>query len=176
MTLMPVSNISVLRSSWSNGGGWRWIGQRSVISSDDSVDVERLAEGVEDVALGHVADRHRDRRAGVAHRGAADQAVGRLHRDGADHVVADVLGDLEGQRACAPRSVAEVDVDVQRVVDLGHRVGGELDVDDRADDADDPADAGASVVGRLRSRWWQSCVLTHSPPLRRARRRRRRSR
>jgi hypothetical protein len=47
------------------------------------------------VAQRHVADRHRDRAAGVAHLGAADQAVGGLHRDGADHVVADVLGDLE---------------------------------------------------------------------------------
>ena len=30
MTLMPVSNIWVLDSSWSNAGGLRWIGQRSV--------------------------------------------------------------------------------------------------------------------------------------------------
>ena len=29
MTLMPVSNIWVLDSSWSNAGGLRWIGQRS---------------------------------------------------------------------------------------------------------------------------------------------------
>src|SRR4051794_5506151 len=33
MTLMPVSNICVLDSSWSKAGGRRWIGQRSVISS-----------------------------------------------------------------------------------------------------------------------------------------------
>ena len=33
-TLMPVSRISVLGSSWSNGGGSRWIGQRSVTFSD----------------------------------------------------------------------------------------------------------------------------------------------
>ena len=33
--------------------------------------------------------------AGVAHLLAADQAVGRLQRDGADEVVAEVLGDLE---------------------------------------------------------------------------------
>ncbi|CPU67342.1 Uncharacterised protein [Mycobacteroides abscessus] len=32
MTLMPVSNIVVFDSSWSNAGGLRWIGQRSVIS------------------------------------------------------------------------------------------------------------------------------------------------
>ena len=34
MTLMPVTNISVLGSSWSSGGAWRWIGQRSVTFSD----------------------------------------------------------------------------------------------------------------------------------------------
>ena len=33
MTLMPVSNISVLHSSWSKAGALRWIGQRSVTSS-----------------------------------------------------------------------------------------------------------------------------------------------
>ena len=36
MTLMPVQKTSVLASSWSNGGGWRWMPQRSVIFSDDS--------------------------------------------------------------------------------------------------------------------------------------------
>ena len=65
MTLMPVSNISVLDSSWSKGGDGRWIGQRSLMSRLLSFDVQRLAEHVEDVALGDVADRHRDRRAGV---------------------------------------------------------------------------------------------------------------
>ena len=39
--------------------------------------VERLAEDVEHVALGDVADRDRDGAAGVGHLGAADQAVGR---------------------------------------------------------------------------------------------------
>ena len=29
MTLIPVSSITCLGSSSSNGGGWRWIGQRS---------------------------------------------------------------------------------------------------------------------------------------------------
>ena len=82
-------------------------------------------------------------RAGVAHLGAADQAVGRLHRDRPDHVVAQVLGDLEGQRLGAP---GQGHVDVQRVEDLGHRVARELGVDDRADDPDDAAD-GRSWCG-----------------------------
>ncbi len=34
MTLMPVSSISVLDSSWSNAGALRWMPQRSLISSD----------------------------------------------------------------------------------------------------------------------------------------------
>ena len=57
--------------------------------------VEHLADDVEDLALGDVADGHRDGGAGVAHLLAADEAVGRLERDRADEVVAEVLGDLE---------------------------------------------------------------------------------
>ena len=97
------------------------------------VHVQRLAEHVEHVALGDVADRHRDGAAGVRYLGAADQAVGGLHGDRADHVVTDVLGDLEGQ---GPGLVAaEVDLDVQRVVDARDAPGRELDVDDGPDDA-----------------------------------------
>ena len=58
-------------------------------------EVHDLTGGVEDLAQGDVADGHGDRAAGVLHRGAADQAVGRLQGDGAHHVVADVLRDLE---------------------------------------------------------------------------------
>ena len=35
MTLMPVVNIWVRGSSWSSGGGSRWIGHRSWMSSDE---------------------------------------------------------------------------------------------------------------------------------------------
>ncbi len=44
--------------------------------------------------------------------------------------------------AAASRGVAEVDADVQRVVQLGHRVPGELDVDDRSGDPNDPSGGG----------------------------------
>ena len=37
MTLIPVSKSSVFDSSWSNAGGLRWIGQRSVISIASSL-------------------------------------------------------------------------------------------------------------------------------------------
>src|SRR5690606_42077435 len=60
--------------------------------------VEAVTEGIEHVALDDIADRHRDRLAGVTDLGATDQAVGGLHRDGAHDVVTEVLGDLEGQR------------------------------------------------------------------------------
>ena len=146
----------------------------------DALDVQRLAQGVEDVALGRVADGHGDRRAGVLHGRAADQAVGRLHGDGAHEVVADVLGDLERQRSMvSPPSVA---LDLERVVDLGHGVGRELDVDDRADDAGDPAGAtglrgrGGAVGGE--GHGVSSSSVGRAVWLRRrtARRRRRRSR
>src|SRR5690606_36667471 len=62
----------------------------------------------------------------------------RLQGDGADEVVAEVLGDLEGDRR---RLVADRDVGLERVVDLGDRVVRELDVDDGARDARDASDA-----------------------------------
>src|SRR5437763_264978 len=62
------------------------------------LEVEHLAEGVEDVPLGDVADGDRDGRARVGDLGAADEPVGGLHGDRAHHAVAEVLGDLEGQR------------------------------------------------------------------------------
>ena len=156
---MPVQNVSVLDSSWSKGGGSRWIDQRSLMSSSVSVDVQRLAEGVEHVALGDVADRHGDRRAGVGHLGAAHQTVGRLQGDGAHHVVADVLGDLEGQRL---GELTELDLDGQRVEERGNRVAAELHVDHGADHADDAAGGRARRRGRrcLRRRVSSSLFVT----------------
>src|ERR1700723_271925 len=141
MTLMPVTNIWVRGSSWSSAGGSRWIGQRSVMSSDEGV-----AEDVEHVPLGHVADRYRDRRAGVGHLGAPDQAVGGLHGDRAHDVVADVLLDLERQR---PGLVLQHDVHVQREVDLRQVLGRELDVHDGAGDPGDPPGARGALVAGL---------------------------
>ena len=111
------------------------------------LDVQRLAEGVPHVAQGHVADGHRDGVAGVAHRGTAHETIGRLHGDGAHHVVADVLGNLERERAIgiALDVVAEADIDVQGVVELRHRLDGELHVDDRAGDPGHATDAGRDL-------------------------------
>jgi peptide chain release factor 1 len=138
--------------------------------------VERLTQSVEHVALGDVADRYLDGRAGVDHLGAAHHAIGGLHRDGTHDVVADVLLNFQRQR---PRRVGvDRDIDVQRVVDLRQLIRRELHVYDGADNPRDAAGAGDGVaalgcllIGR------GHVFLTHSLHSRRpARWRRRRSR
>jgi hypothetical protein len=57
--------------------------------------VDRLAEHVEDAPEALLADRHRDRRAGVDRLHPAHQAVGRAHGDAAHDVVADVQRGLD---------------------------------------------------------------------------------
>ena len=106
--------------------------------------VEALAEGVEHVALDLVTHGDRDRAAEVGDLLAADQAVGGLHRDGADQVVTQVLRDLQGQGL---REVTELDVHGERAVELRNLAARELDVDDRAGDPDDPA--GPGLGGRV---------------------------
>ena len=76
-----------------------------------------LAEHVEDAAEGDLADRHRDRAAGVDHVGAAGEAVGGVHGDGAHAVVAEVLLHLGDQRGARVRSVCSRELDLERVVD-----------------------------------------------------------
>ncbi|MPM50535.1 hypothetical protein SDC9_97277 [bioreactor metagenome] len=137
------------------------------------VDVQHVAGHVPDLALGHVADRHRDRGTGVDDLLAADDAVGRLEGDGADGVVTDVQLDLEGHR---PLDAHHVDLEGQRVEDLGHAVRRELDVHDGADDTHDAAGGGGLHLGVLfsnRSHISHSLALTRS---RTARRRHPRSR
>ena len=64
-----------------------------------------------------------------------DEAVGRVHRDRANAVVAEVLLHLRDERA---GRVAFGDLDLEGGVDLGEPVG-EDGVDDDALDLDDPA-------------------------------------
>ena len=120
------------------------MGQRSVISNLLArLGVEDLADHVEDLALGDVADGNRDGLTGVAHLLTANHAVGRLEGDRADQVVTEVLCDLESD---LDRLVAERDRGLQGVVDVRDRVVRELDVDDRARDAcDAPDDRGPSL-------------------------------
>ena len=96
--------------------------------------VEGLAEHVEHVAEHAVADRHRDAVAEVPDGCAPLEAVGRLHADDAGAAVADLLRDLGGD---GDRLPFELDVHLERGVDLGQRVGRELDVDHRSGDRDD---------------------------------------
>jgi hypothetical protein len=94
--------------------------------------IEAHTKGVEHVPLDAIADRHRDRGTGVGHLGAAHQAIGGLHRYAAHQVVAEVLGDLEGQGFSHRR---QGDFSVQGIEQLRHLAARELHVDDRAGDA-----------------------------------------
>ena len=67
-------------------------------------EVDRLAEHVEHAAERLRPDRHRDRRAEVDDLHAALHAVGRLHRDGAHAVLADVLLHLARRCRSARRA------------------------------------------------------------------------
>src|SRR5699024_874678 len=108
--------------------------------------VQRVADHVEDGAEGDVADGHRDRGAGVSHGLAADHAVGGLQRDAAHHPVTEVLGGLEGQGRGLEAGAGVLDLDGERVVELGDVPGRELDVDDGAGDAGD-ASGGTGRLG-----------------------------
>src|SRR5690606_12218169 len=140
--------------------------------------VDRLADDVDDAAEHLRADRNRDRTTGVAHRLAADETFGRVHSDGADDVLAEVLRNLEDE------AVALV-VGLERVQDR-RQLAVEGDVDDSADDLVDPAgraicrDAGGcadlrrSLLGRGRlsglgvrrlGRLWGSCFSHSKYPL-----------
>ena len=116
MTLIPVSRISWVGVRSEAFGAGRWIGQRSSAWSSVAV-VDRLAEQVEDAAQGDVADRNRDRAAGVDDLVAALDPVGRVHRDRADAVVAEVLLDLADQLGRFAVAVARR-LDRDRRVDL----------------------------------------------------------
>ena len=105
--------------------------------------VEALAERVEHVPLDLVADRYRDRPAGVGDLLPADQAVRRLHRDRPDQVVAQVLGDLQGQRLA---TVSSATCTCRALKSSGTAAAGELDVDDRAGDPDDPPGGGLGLA------------------------------
>ena len=74
-----------------DGGASWWMPPRSTSGGQILAEVDRLAEQVEDAPERRLADRHRDRRAGVDHLGAPREAVGGVHRDRPHAVVAEVL-------------------------------------------------------------------------------------
>jgi hypothetical protein len=123
---MPVSKSSVRVESSVTGGGSRWIGQRSFVSAAE----RGLAHG------------HRERGAGVDHRLAANQAVGRAEGHAANLAAAEMLLHLADQ---VDGDALLVAVDADGVVDRGDRVLGKLNVERRADDLGD-------LAGSLRCR------------------------
>ena len=88
--------------------------------------VDRLADHVHDAAQGLVADRNRDRLAGVDHLLAAHQAFGGIHGDGAHGALAEMLGDFENEPVA-------VIVGLERVQDFGQMLA-ELHIDHGAHD------------------------------------------
>ncbi len=94
--------------------------------------VDRLADHVDDAPERAVADRNRDRRAGVAYFLAAHQTFAGIHGDGAHGRFAEMLGDFEHQ------AIALV-VGLQRVENR-RQMTVEVHVDDGADDLGDTSD------------------------------------
>ena len=128
----------------------------ALLGLDRLAQVDGLAQQVEDPAQDGLADRDRDRAAGVDHLHAAGEPVGGVHGDRADAVVAEVLLDLEDELARARADALLLlllgrlgPLDLERVVDLGQAVGRERGLDDDALDLLDVADVGA-VAGLRR--------------------------
>src|SRR5262249_20393009 len=94
-TFRPVSKISTVGESSSKAGGSRWIALRCVLA------VDGVADHVPDAAERLVADRYGDRPPGVDDLHPAGEPVGRVHRDGADAIVSEVLLHLRDQLATA---------------------------------------------------------------------------
>ena len=102
-------------------------------------EVDRLAEHVHHATERGRADGHRDRRARIDRLHAAAHAVGRLHRDGADAVLTEMLLDLHDDVDLVT-AVACFGPDPHGTVDGRQVPALEFQIDDRADDLDDLAD------------------------------------
>ena len=94
--------------------------------------VDRLADDVHDAAERAVADRNRDRLAGVGHFLAAHQTFGGVHRDGAHGGFTEMLGDFQHQAVVAVLGFERIE--------NGRQVAFELHVDDGAHDLGDATD------------------------------------
>jgi peptide chain release factor 1 len=113
--------------------------------------VDRLPDHVPEPAQRRLPDRHGDRLAGVDHLDPASEPVGRVHRNRAHAVVAQVLLHLGHERAAFP-------LDLERAQDLREALG-EHGVDHDALDLDDPAGVDAVALchgslGLLRCERW----------------------
>ena len=118
----------------------RLVDRRAAVGHYRAAFIDRLADDVEDAPEGLGTDRDRDRFASIDYLGAAHEPVGRIHRDRAHGVLAEMLRHFEHQRAAAV-------IDVQRVQDR-RQFAVEMDIDDRADDLGDRADIIMGGAGR----------------------------
>ncbi len=132
--MIPVSRISTLVDCSSKEGRGA-VDRVAELGRDHAALVDRLADHVHDPAQGLGTDGDHDRIARVDRFHAADKSVGRVHRDAADDVVAQVLGDLDHE---VPFLVVDARVgDPDRVVERRELLGLEPDVDHGPDDLDD---------------------------------------
>ena len=111
--------------------GRRLVDGAHVIGLDRARLVDRLPDDVHDATERGLADRHPDRGARIGHRLTTRQALGNIHRDAADGILAEVLRDFQHQ------PVAVV-AGLERVQDLG-QMPFELHVHHRTDDLRDLA-------------------------------------
>jgi hypothetical protein len=96
-----------------------------LLRADGSLFVDGLAHDVEDPSERRVAHGHGDRAGGVGHGRAADEALGRVHGDGANRVLTEVLRDLEDEALAIVHRL-------ERIQDRG-KLAVELNVDDGPD-------------------------------------------
>ena len=102
------------------------------LGTDGRPVVDRVADDVEDPAQALGSDWHRDGGSRVAHDHASDETVGRIHRDRAHSVLAEVLSHFERQVVL---DVGDSGVgEFERAEDFRELAIGEFDVDDGADD------------------------------------------
>src|SRR4030095_15261623 len=99
--------------------------RRRLVMPDGPALADRLADDIHDPTQRHRTNGHADLRAGIPDLLAADEAVGRIHRDRADRAFAEVLGDFEDEALAAI-------VGLERGKDLG-QLALEGNVDDGAD-------------------------------------------
>ena len=116
--------------------------------------VNRLADDIEDAPERLRPDRNLNGPPGVAHLGAAHEALGRIHGDGAHRVLAEVLRDLQNE------ALAEV-LGLQRVED--HRqLAFKVDVHHRAHHLGDPPCAVACLNHGASSLLLRACSVVRA--------------
>ncbi len=148
MTLMPVSNSSVLRRKFGERRRLAMNRAEYSLALTGPASIDRIAEQIEDPAQRFQADGHVHRLAGIDDVHAAIEPLGGPERDGAHAIAAEVLlhfaGDLE-------LDALVFLLDLEGVIDFGKMPLLELGVKRRADDLHDLA--GFLAVGYGGNHW-----------------------